>query len=104
MLLVYTIFGVKVNKKIFTHLETVSIYIYAARVFVYTLTIHLYALYIVYLKPIYTRERIYSFSYSYSYRTSRGHKEDNVLTLQLYIDLLFTTIPILVYKNLRKVL
>ena len=73
MLLVYTISGVKVNKKIFTRLKTVSIYIYAARVCGYILTIHLYVMYIVYLKPIYTRERIYSFSYSYSSVTFLSH-------------------------------
>ena len=73
MLLVYTIFRVKVNKKFYIRLNAVSIYIYAARVCGYILTIHLYVMYIVYLKPIYTRERIYSFSYSYSSVTFLSH-------------------------------
>nr|DAS30453.1 MAG TPA: hypothetical protein [Caudoviricetes sp.] len=49
------------------------LYTYAARICGYTLTIHLYVMHIVYLKSIYTRERIYSYSYSYSIVTFLSH-------------------------------
>lgn len=99
---------VKVNKKIFTHLEAVSIYIYAARICGYTLTIHFYVMYIVYLKPIYTREREYTLSLTLSLASHFCH----IVTLLLKKLVLFyhfwtcqrPNTTSLVYKNLRKVL
>ena len=71
MLLVYTIFRVKVNKKFYIRLNAVSIYIYAARVCGYILTIHLYVMYIVYFN-LFQRERE---NYTLSL-TLIGHHED----------------------------
>ena len=64
-------------------------------------------MYIVYLKPVYTREREYTLTLTLTLASHFCHIVTPCLktgTILSFCLVFHTTIPIVVYKNLRKVL